>query len=106
MSKSQKKYSKEFKLETIELARTSGKSDSQLERELGLHRGCLYNWRKQLEQAGEQAFPGKGHLKPEDEYVRKLERELAVVQQERDILKKALAIPSAALRTGFTRSQR
>ena len=98
MSKQQqKKYSKEFKLETIELARTSGKKDSQLERELGLSRGCLYNWRKEVEQEGEQAFPGKGRLKAEDEQVRGLKRELAVVQQERDILKKALAI--------FTRNQ-
>jgi len=58
----------------------------------------LYNWRKQLEGEGEQAFPGKGRLKAEDEYVRGLERELALVKQEREILKKALAI--------FTRSQR
>ena len=92
MKKERKKYSKEFKLEAIELSRTSGKSDSQLERELGLSRGCLYNWRKQLERDGEQAFPGKGKLKADDEYVRRLERELAVVRQERDILKKALAI--------------
>jgi transposase len=98
MSKKQQKYSKEFKLETIELARTSGKTDSQVERELGLSRGCLYNWRKEVERDGAQAFPGKGRLKPQDGYVRGLERELAIVQQERDILKKALAI--------FTRSQR
>ena len=98
MTKQQQKYSKEFKLETIELARTSGKKDSQVERELGLSRGCLYNWRKQVERDGVQAFPGKGRLKADDEYVRGLERELAIVQQERDILKKALAI--------FTRSQR
>jgi transposase len=98
MTKKQQQHTKEFKLETIELARTSGKNDSQLERELGLSRGCLYNWRKELEGEGEQAFPGKGRLKPDDEYVRGLERELALVQQERDILKKALAI--------FTRSQR
>ena len=31
MRKIQKKYGREFKMETIELARTSGKSDSQLE---------------------------------------------------------------------------
>jgi transposase len=98
MTKKQQKHTKEFKVETLELARTSGKSDSQLERELGLSRGCLYTWRKQLERDGEQAFPGKGRLKPDAEYVRGLERELAIVQQERDILKKALAI--------FTRSQR
>ena len=92
MSKKRKIYSKEFKLETIELAKTSTKTDSQLEQDLGLSRGCLYNWRNQLEQAGAQAFPGKGKLKPEDEYTRRLERELALAHQERDILKKALAI--------------
>jgi transposase len=92
MNKERKIYSKEFKLETIELAKTSDKTDTQLEKDLGLSRGCLYNWRKQLEQAGEQAFPGKGNLKPDDEYTRRLERELALVRQERDILKKALAI--------------
>jgi transposase len=92
MTKERKTYRKEFKLETLELARSSGKGDSELERELGLSRGSLYRWRKQLERDGEQAFPGKGRVKPEDEYVRKLERELAIVRQEREILKKALAI--------------
>ena len=88
MKKERKNYSKEFKLETIELAKSSSKPDSQIEQELGLSRGCLYNWRKQVE----QAFPGKGNLKADDEYSRGLERELAIVRQERDILKKALAI--------------
>lgn len=92
MSKERKTYSQEFKVETLELGRRSGKSDSQLERELGLGRGCLYNWRQQLARDGQQAFPGKGRLKADDEYVRSLERELAIVQQEREILKKALAI--------------
>jgi transposase len=69
-----------------------------MERELGLSRGSLYNWRKEVERDGLQAFPGKGRLKADEAYVRGLERELAIVQQERDILKKALAI--------FTRSQR
>jgi len=98
MRKKQQKHRKEFKIETLELARTSDKSDSQLERDLGLCPGSLYTWRKQQEREGEQAFPGKGRLKADDEYVRGLERELARVQQERDILKKALAI--------FTRSAR
>jgi transposase len=92
MKKERQNYSKEFKLETIGLSKTSGKSDSQLERELGLSRGRIYNWRKQVEQDQEQAFPGKGHLKKDDEYVRQLERELAITRQERDILKKAVAI--------------
>jgi len=92
MKKERRSYSKEFKLETIALSKTSGKSDTQLEQELGLSRGCIYNWRKQVEQDQEQAFPGKGYLKKDDGYVRQLERELAITRQERDILKKALAI--------------
>ena len=92
MKKERQNHSKEFKIETLELTKTSGKSDTQLERELGLSRGSIYNWRKQFEQHQEQAFPGKGHLKKDDEYLRQLERELAVTRQERDILKKALAI--------------
>lgn len=92
MKKERQNYSKEFKLETIGLSKTSGKSDTQLEQELGLSRGSIYNWRKQVEEHQEQAFPGKGHLKKDDEYVRQLERELAITRQERDILKKALAI--------------
>jgi transposase len=52
----------------------------------------LYRWRQACEQEGEQACPGNGRLKPEDEYVRRLERELEIARQERDILKKAIAI--------------
>lgn len=98
MNKRAQKYSKEFKLETLELGRSSGKTDSQLERELGLSRGSLYNWRKEVEQEGSQAFPGKGRLKADEAYVRGLQRELSIVQQERDILKKALAIFTRSLR--------
>jgi transposase len=92
MKTKRRTFSKDFKTEAIELARSNDRSDTQVERELGLSRGCLYNWRKELERDGQEAFPGKGHLKKEAEQLRKLERELAIVRQERDILKKALAI--------------
>jgi transposase len=38
------------------------------------------------------AFPGKGHLKPSDEELRRVKKELNDDKEERDILKKALAI--------------
>ena len=91
MSKKRRTFSKEFKLEALELSKTGGKSDTQLERELGLSRGSLYNWRKRLSENEERAFPGKGHSQ-KDEYPRHIERELEIARQERDILKKALAI--------------
>ena len=39
----------------------------------------------------QNAFPGKGHLKPLDEEIRRRDKEIATLKMERDILKKALA---------------
>ena len=44
---------------------------------------------------GGQAFPGKGHQKEDEEQIRRLKREIEVLRQEREILKKALAIFSS-----------
>jgi transposase len=41
---------------------------------------------------GQQAFPGQGRVAPEQERIRELERENEILRQERDILKKAVAI--------------
>jgi transposase len=51
----------------------------------------IYRWIRQQKADAEYAFPGKGNLKPDEAYVRKLERELKQAQEDRDILKKALA---------------
>jgi len=59
---------------------------------LGLSKGLLKQWVRAAQADGEQAFPGHGHLKADEERVRQLERELAIVKEERDILKKAIAI--------------
>ena len=87
-----KKHTREFKLEALELARDSGKSGAQVERDLGLFAGQLSVWKRQLETDGEQAFPGNGRLKEDEAVIRRMQREIEVLRQERDILKKALAI--------------
>jgi len=45
-------------------------------------------------QNGELAFPGNGkqRLTPQEEEIKRLKKELCDIKQERDILKKALAI--------------
>ena len=96
MKKARNKYSREFKLEAITLSNQPGVSIAQVERDLGLPQGRLYQWRSRYGAKGAEAFPGKGNLTPEAARVRELERELTIVQQERDILKKALAIFSQA----------
>jgi transposase len=85
-------FTREYKLEVIELARTSGKSKTQLERELGLTPGLIGNWEKALEQHREEAFPGTGHQTETEAELRRLRRELEIVRQERDILKKAMIV--------------
>ena len=92
MKKARRTYTSEFKLEAIRLSETSGKSDAQIERNLGISPSCLYRWKKEFAQDGEHAFPGRGRLTPEQEHIRQLEREVELLRQERDILKKAVAI--------------
>lgn len=94
MGQTRKHYTAEFKLEALRLAETSGKPDAEVERELGLSKGCLGHWRLALARKGKNAFPGKGHLTEADERVRQLEREVTILRQERDILKKAIGVLS------------
>jgi transposase len=92
MARKRRTYTREFKLEAIQLAQTSDKSIAEIERDLGLGSGQIHHWRRQLANDGEDAFPGKGHLKPQDEIIRQLRRENEILRQERDILKKAISV--------------
>ncbi len=85
-------FDKEFKMETARLIVEGGRSLNQLSRDLGIHENVIRKWKKQYLKDAEHAFPGKGHMKPEEEEIRKLKKELDDIREERDILKKALAI--------------
>ena len=92
MKKTRRTYSREFKVEAVRLLETSGKSASQVERDLGIGKGNLWRWKRELAADSENAFPGQGRLTAEQERLRQLERENEVLRQERDILKKVVAI--------------
>jgi len=92
MTKSRNQYTREFKIETVRLLETSGKSAAQLERELGIGKGNLWRWKGRFAADGKDAFPGHGRLTPDQEELRRLKRENEILRQERDILKKAIAI--------------
>lgn len=87
-----RKYSREFKEEAVRLATDESRTVAEVARSLGVHENLLYKWRQQYEEDPEGSFPGKGHLKPQDEELRRLLKENAGLKEERDILKKALAI--------------
>ncbi len=92
MTEPRRKYARAFKYEAVKLVVEGGRSVAAVARNLGVNENLLHRWKRQYLEDTEHAFPGKGRLKPPEEAVRRLQRELADVREERDILKKALAI--------------
>ena len=87
-----KQYDKEFKINAVRLYEESGKLLREVEQELGIGTGCISHWRKELQDQGELSFPGNSKLNEKDAEMARLKRELEIVKQERDILKKAVGI--------------
>jgi transposase len=90
MSETRKKYTKEFKIEAVRLYETSSKNGREIERDLGIGKGVLYRWKREMQDENLRAFPGHGN--PRDEELYRLRKELAEITEERDILRKAVAI--------------
>jgi transposase len=84
-------FDREFKISAVKLVLESGKSVKSIAAELGISDNTLFNWKKKYLQDAKNAFPGKGHLKPDQEELRQKDREIARLKMERDILKKAIA---------------
>lgn len=91
MSGTRKTYDKEFKISAVKLVLDSGKSIDTVAKDLGISSNSLFNWKKKYIEDAQNAFPGKGHLNPADEELRKKDKEIAMLKMERDILKKAIA---------------
>lgn len=91
MGASRRKHSREFKIEAVKQVTEKGRSVTEVADGLGINRNQLHRWKAEFEAEGGSAFPGNGNPSPADEEVRRLRRELAIAQQERDILKKAVA---------------
>jgi transposase len=92
MGKSQASYTREFKQQAVQLFQTSGKTKTQIARDLGISDSALNKWCKEFSEQGEEAFPGKGHQTTIEEENRRLRRENEILKQEREILKKAMSI--------------
>src|SRR3954447_6695542 len=80
--------SPEFKAQTVELVRTSGKSVAEVCRDLDLTETAVRRWVAQAEiDAGQR----DGLTSIEREELSQLRKEVPVLRQERDILAKATA---------------
>ena len=88
MKKNGRRYSEEFKREAVRLAASGTRSLSQVASELGVHLQTLRLWRQQAHGASESEPRTIPSLEEENRHLR---RELEVLREEREILKKATA---------------
>jgi transposase len=86
-----RKFSREFKLEAVKLIKERGVSVVQASRDLDVVESVLRRWLREEVSDPRQAFPGNGQVKPEQLEISQLQREVAKLKAERDILKKAAA---------------
>jgi len=106
MSNKRRRYTEGFKRELVAVYEAGERSAASLEGEYGIGRGNLWRWIKRygFSEGGERT--GIGGRTAEEEQIRELERELEIMRQERDILKKAVAIFSRPKQTASSSSRR
>jgi transposase len=86
MSKTRRKYDEEFKKRAVELSYHPERTVRSVAEGLGIHPAVLQRWRKKYQASGEKTVEAK----TEDE-IRQLQRRIAELEEENDILKKASA---------------
>ena len=82
-------YSPEFRAEAVRLIREGSRKPNELSRELGCAEETLRQWLRQADL--DKGRRQDGLTTDEREELRRLRREVRVLQQEREILKKAAA---------------
>ena len=89
-----RKHDIAFKRNAVLLASEPGNSVTKVANELGINKSLLYRWYNQYFEDPDTVFPGNGneYLTEEQRRIKELEKRLKDVEEERDILKKAMAI--------------
>ena len=85
------RYTPEFRREALELIRSSGRPIAEVARSLGISDGTLGNWVKADREARERSADLSALTESEREELRRLRKEVAELQLEREILRKAAA---------------
>ena len=85
-------YDEQFKEDAVRLVVEGGKSIAQASRDLGVGSSILQRWVQQYKGNPRGGSAGGGRLTAEQQELEELRRKLALAEEEREILKKALAV--------------
>lgn len=91
-------YEKQIKEEAVSLVIDQGKSKAAVAREMEIPKSTVANWVDQYRDKGTDAFVGSGNLSAEKQSEKDLQKRLRDLEEENQILKKAMRI--------FTNDQR
>lgn len=82
------KFRREFRLEEIRLVRDRSIAVDHTARDLDLHENVLRKWASDTAADRKHAFPGHDQMKPEQQEIDRLHKEVAKLKAQRDILKR------------------
>jgi len=85
------RYDATTKKEIAQVYLEGRRSAPSLAGELGVHVNTIYKWGEQYRSDPNNAFPGSGHMKPEEEELARTKRRVQELEEEVEILKKAAA---------------
>ena len=88
----EQQYSEEFKREAVRLVIQGNRIIREVEDELGVSFHALKYWKSKYRKEEESDLISKGYKMTPEEEIRILKKEIADVTEERDILKKAIAV--------------
>lgn len=83
------RYDRDFKVSAMKLILERHQS---VARDLGVSQNTLHQWKRSFIEDSRNCFPGNGKVTDYAEEMHRLKRELELVKEERDILKKAVGI--------------
>jgi transposase len=89
MSEIRRRYDPEFREGAVTIVRETGRPIVEVARDLGIGAATLGNWVKKDRLARGE---GPDRTRTDPAYVRQLERELAEVRMERDVLKRSVVL--------------
>jgi len=91
MEGKKRRYDAGLKKEIAQMYLEGRRSAPSLARELGIHVNTIYKWGEEYRKDPENAFPGSGHMKPDEEELLRAKRRVRELEEEVEILKKAAA---------------